>query len=88
MAGTGAGSDRGLVRGRMRTMDNHAASIQLLQSNRSHFDSLAAGAFEHAITVVNAAYEQAGQDIQMAGRAVAQAGENCGQADQMSAAQY
>ena len=71
-----------------QTMVNRDASIQLLQANRAHFDSQAADAFEHALTVVNQAYEQAAHDIQMAGRAVAAAGENAGHADQASAAQY
>ena len=70
------------------TMQNHQASLQLLNANQAHFESRAAGAFAHAITVVNQAYEQAAQDIQAAGLAVAQAGENTGQADSMSAAQY
>lgn len=71
-----------------QTMANHAASIQLLQSNQSHFQSMTAERFAEAITIVNNAYEQAANDIKAAGLAVAQAGENAGQADIASASQY
>lgn len=71
-----------------QTMANHDHSIQVLQANQAHFESKAAGAFAHAITVVNNAYQQAATDIQMAGHAVAQAAANGGHADAISAAQY
>ena len=70
------------------TVQNREHSLQILHANQAHFDSMAAGAFAHAITVVNNAYDQAAVDIQQAAAAVAFAGEHIGHQDQISAAQY
>ena len=70
------------------TASNREHSLQILAANQAHFDSKAAGAFAHAITVVNNAYDQAAADIQQASAAIQFAAEHMGHQDAISAAQY
>jgi hypothetical protein len=77
-----------IARVQAMTNQNLDHSHQILNAALTHFHSMTAEQFQHAITIVNNAYSQASQDLHMAANAVQFASEHVGNMDQMSAAQY
>ena len=70
------------------TEQNLDHSIQILNAAHSHFHSMTADQFNHALTIVNNAYEQARQDLHLAANAVQFAAEHVHGVDLASAHQY
>jgi uncharacterized protein YukE len=71
-----------------QTEQNHADSVRLLTANAAQLEGGVRGGFEHALSIVNQAYDQSREAIHMASQAVSQASQNMVEKDAMLRAQY
>jgi len=70
------------------TDHNHTLSINVLTANASNFGGQGSNAFQHALTLVNQAYNMSQDAIAQAGYALGQASDGMQQTDAQLAAQY